>query len=263
MNEDDNIKYNNNFLAQVIMRIDFTDFIDTSLLFSSDILATIRANYTRQSIPIKTDFNSLNINIPKEQKDNPIIKRDIQSGISVEFIDASMKNKVTLSNKFVIFEFNQYKSFKNSYETISTIIQKIFSKITTNTQRIGLRYVNIFEQDKIKISKNLFNAPINSSIYYKDNRSILDKYQLARAMSLIEYFYDNTILNIRYGFYNPEYPSTLNKNNYVIDFDYYTQEQMHDDKQILIFLENGHTAIQNVFESIITDKLREKMNINK
>lgn len=260
MKEHDVISYPNNFLSQVIIRIDFIEYIETRKLFNNDLIKIIRKHYTRQSLPIQTNYDSVNINMPKDSSKEPTINRNLKSGIAMDFIDTSMKNKITLTNKAMILEFNKYESFNNTIEIIASLLLQLTNLSEFGSSRIGLRYINLFEQNRIKISKTMFNQPIVNALYYKDNKTISEKYTLTRSMCLDEYVHNNAILNVRYGFYNPDYPGTLNKNDFAIDFDYFTQEPMQEEEEILSFIKEGHAVIQESFENIITDKLRAKLN---
>ena len=79
-------------------------------------------------------------------------------------------------------------------------------------------------------------------------------------MHMNEYRIDDMSLNFRYGMFNPEYPNFLKKNDFVLDFDFFTNDVIESVDSIIQILDKGHSEIQSLFESSITDSLREVMN---
>lgn len=78
-------------------------------------------------------------------------------------------------------------------------------------------------------------------------------------MHMAEYRIDEMTMNFRYGMYNPEYPNYLKKNDFVLDFDFFSNEIIDSSDVILQLLNKGHDEIQSLFEQSITDSLREVM----
>lgn len=256
----DNINYKNNYLKQVIIRIDFRDYVETEKIFSESIEKNIRKAFPRQSIPQAVSFSDVSINIPPDNVALPQVTRELRTGISKEYISVDMMNKIILSNMALIVEVNQYVSYEAAINNINDVVKEIFKTNSIFTNRIGIRYINMFEQNAIKLNKGLFEKPISEIVACKDSKMIADKYALIRSMVQNEYHDGNSVLTMRYGFYNPDYPGILNKNDFVLDFDFYTEEQKDSFVDVAAFLEDGHDAIQKAFEASISDKLREKMH---
>lgn len=125
--------------------------------------------------------------------------------------------------------------------------------------RTGIRYINLFDSEKIKLQKNFFASDIAATLVTKlpnDEHEM----SLIRSMHMSEYRLPSMTLNFRYGMFNPEYPNALRKNNFALDYDCFTTDQLESADEILRNLENGHQAIQYLFENAITDAMRKVMN---
>jgi uncharacterized protein (TIGR04255 family) len=66
-------------------------------------------------------------------------------------------------------------------------------------------------------------------------------------------------LRYQFGFPNQDYPAAMKRPELVLDLDAYTLSA-HELVETPVFLESGHRLIQEMFETSITSKLREKMN---
>lgn len=74
-----------------------------------------------------------------------------------------------------------------------------------------------------------------------------------------EYRIGEMTMNFRYGMFNPEYPNLLRKNDFVLDFDFFSDDVIDSSDGIIHVLDKGHNEIQALFERSITDSLREVM----
>ena len=78
-------------------------------------------------------------------------------------------------------------------------------------------------------------------------------------MAMNEYIIDDMHLNFRFGMYNPQYPHTMKKTNFVLDYDCFCDEAVAGFEIILEHINKGHDSIQSMFESSITNQLRRVM----
>lgn len=134
----------------------------------------------------------------------------------------------------------------------------LFQKNRISATRTGIRYINIFDTSRIKLQKNFFTSEVASSLHInlveEENMP-----RLIRSMHMAEYRIDEMTMNFRYGMFNPEYPNFLKKNDFVLDFDFFSNEIIDSSDLILQLLHKGHDEIQSLFEQSITDSLREVM----
>lgn len=252
----DTIQYKNTFLNQVIMRVDFLQFIDTAKLFNDDTEKVILKLFPRRGMDQKIRFNTINVEIDPNKPSTPNTSRETLEGIQREY--NAGKNKIVLSNKYIIYEINEYDSFENHYHSFQTILLSIYAKQRITTARIGIRYINIFGAERIKLRKNMFSPEISATFNAKD--SVNDPsigIQLIRAMNMNEYQITNMSLNFRFGMFNPDYPNPMRKDSFALDYDCFTTEPIESIDELQRTIVKGHDAIQELFESSITDALRK------
>lgn len=121
--------------------------------------------------------------------------------------------------------------------------------------RTGIRYINLFGEEKIKPQKKFFVPNVGALLEtrFSDDGFI-------RSMAMNEYLVDDMHLNFRYGMYNPQYPQPMKKLNYVLDYDCFCNDALDDFDIMKSCIQKGHDAIQNKFENSITEQLRKVMN---
>lgn len=251
------IKYTNNFLNQVILRVDFLQFLSTQELFSDTTEKVILKHFSMRGIDKKVSFDTINVKIDPNKMDVQNTQKETIEGIQREYNKG--KNKIILSNKFLIYDIKEYNTFENHYALFQDILAELFRNQKITSARIGVRYINIFEASRIKLRKNMFSQGISASLNIKDlipNNELL----LTRSMSLSEYQLNNMLLKFRFGMFNPDYPNPLDKGDFALDYDCYTTEPMESTGEILQIVTRGHDAIQELFEASITDSLRKILN---
>lgn len=256
MSEYASIKYANTFLNQVIIRVDFLDFLENDSIFNKELENVISRYYPKKSKSQIIRFNSFNVTFDAASTGLTGANNNIKEGLKKEY--CSTYDKVFLTNKYIVFEINKYQSYAEHYKSISDILSAVFMsmKDPITTSRIGVRFINIFNPNSIKLRKNMFPAHISSIIncdsHYSDH--------LIRNMNVSEYEFGQTKLNFRYGYYNPRYPSLPLDKSFTLDFDCITIEQMSSSDDILKQINYGHELIQQMFEASITDSLRKVLN---
>lgn len=253
MKDYSSIKYSNSFLNQVIIRVDFLQFLETEKLFSEDVEKVILKLFPRRGMDQKIRFETINVMIDSS-KPNPHTQKKTLEGIQREYY--SGKNKILLSNKSIIYEINEYDTFERHYQNFQKILLVLYSKHRFTSARIGIRYINIFGTENIKLRKNMFSPEISAILYAKEFVSENDL-RLIRAMNMNEYQVANMLLNFRFGMFNPDYPSPLSKDSFALDYDCFTTEPVELIDEILRIIMQGHDAIQELFEGSITDSLRK------
>lgn len=260
MAEYSSIYYKNSFLSQVIVRIDFFQYIPTSMFFEENFEKEILKIFPRRGKDQIIRFNSINVAFD-QNNGVPNANGEVVDGFQREYSSNDERNKLILSNKFIIFEINKYSKFEEHKRWFQLILMALFQRGQVSANRTGIRYINIFQQSQIKPQKKFFASEIAASLYPKSNMD--DKQYMIRSMHMNEYRIDDMSLNFRYGMFNPEYPNFLKKNDFVLDFDFFTNDVIESVDNIIQILDKGHSEIQSLFESSITDSLREVMNNNE
>ena len=246
-----NIKYKNNFLKQVIIRLDFLNFVETEDLFDSIIIQKIMAKFPHKQKDQITRFNQIELN------EESTVKKKMIEGMQQTYLSEE-GNKLVLSNKHLVIDVSNYNTFENLLESIQQIIFDLFKRKSISSARTGLRYINVFNPQNIRIYKNYFSSVVAGSMYVL--KSDDPNLHLARSLHLAEYSINEVKLNFRYGFYNRNYPSPITSWDFILDYDCFTTEGFSNSNEIMQFIIAGHDYIQSLYESSITNNLRKVMN---
>lgn len=249
--------YRKSFLNQVIVRIDFFGFVQSVNAFDESIEKEILKIFPRRGKDQIISFNSLNLIFDQNSNGIPNANGETIEGIQREYFTADGTNKLILTNKFVIFEINNYGSFEEHKKWFQSILLAFYQKNRVSANRTGIRYINIFDSTKLKLQKNFFAPEIAASLKVGIKE---ETPQLIRSMHLSEYHIDEMTMNFRYGMFNPEYPNRLKRNDFALDYDFFSNEILDTADMVLRVLEKGHQEIQTLFENSITDCLRGVMN---
>lgn len=250
----DNICYKNSFLNQVIVRLDFLEFIPSETLFSERVLRVILSSFPAAGMRQMLRFNDVNVVL---NDINATAKTNSQQGYQQEFMD-TQKNKLKVSNKFIILDVTNYESYEKTLKLLEPVLKVILELIPVTAVRTGVRYINVIGNGVVRLTKSLFTPTVgylvNTELSKEDNGL-----SCIRSMCLNEYRIKDMRLNYRYGMFNPEYPSPMRQANFVLDYDCYCDLLLSGYEQIMSHICQGHDAIQYLFESSITDNLRKVM----
>ena len=252
----DSINYKKTFLNQVIVRIDFSEFLETENTFSDANMDAVQERFPRKGMRQVTKFQDVNVFVDDASSTT---QHRIDNGFQQEFLNSD-NNKCVISNKFLIFDVCVYSSFDQLMEDMKPIIMAVMDISKVTASRTGIRYINIYENDRIKLSKNLFNSPIGSFL----NTSLLDQNEgmgCMRSMAMNEYKKGDMQLDFRYGMYNPDYPRPMKRSSFVLDYDCYTEDPLIGSESVFSHLIEGHNAIQHLFENSISYKLKQVMGV--
>lgn len=249
-----NIKYQRNFLSNVICRVDFNSDLQ------SDSLNNLLINQSITNVfPIKDkDIVEKQTNYTLTQtQDMPQLMQENVSFIRKVFVSQCGKNKCNISPKFLILEYNDYSSFeklKNDFLGIIQAIQNICGNIELS--RFGLRYINVFNVDNIKIYKTFFSEKINEFVSLDSQDNGDNTIEISRALGKIEYVQNDIRLNMVFGEFNRNYPGVIQKHDFVLDYDAFIQGLYKLSDIFPQKFEAAHDLIQQIFEQSITDRLR-------
>jgi uncharacterized protein (TIGR04255 family) len=244
------ICYAKTCINQVILRIDFLEFIDNNIVFDSEVTKKTLSIFNKMGLKQIIRYQTMNF---VSEKNKTISEQTFTEGFQQEFINAD-GNKIILSNKFIILEINMYKTYEDTLELFLPILKALFEKKQLTSLRTGIRYINIFNENQIKPQKKYFISSISPFINtkHKNNNCI-------RSIGINEYTIGDMHLNFRYGIYNPKYPHPIKKTDFILDYDCFCDEAVTGYEEICNHLNKGHNEIQRLFEESITDQLRKVM----
>lgn len=249
------LKYKKHFLSKVICRIDFSDLLSETCFSELALGTAIESHF-----PIRGKDqieNVSNLNVVKTMGEAPTVSEDTFTLIRKEFIDKAGKNRCYISKQCIVLDYSKYLNFENLQSDLEKLISLISDKQNnTLVSRFGLRYINEYNPESIKLQKNHFSSAINSILDF-DSYPIM---VLSRAMGQLEYIQEDIRLVTRYGTYNRNYPGALQRNDFVLDYDSFVQGSYKLADLFPQKIANAHGMIQAAFESHITEKLRDIMN---
>lgn len=254
-NSFETIKYNKHFITSVICRVDFSDDLPDDVITELSVGTEIKTHFpmlAKDQIENTTGFN-----VVQKGNEDPIISRVTDTIVKKTFTDISGSNKCIFSKKSLALEYAAYNSFEELQKHFMTIVEKIVALYpNAKISRFGLRYINTYNCDLIRIQKNFFAKEINSLIGIQ----AAGNSNLSRAMGHIEYIRDEIRLSVNFGEFNRSYPGILQKHDFVLDYDAVIQGVYKLSDLIPAKLINAHELIQLAFEQNITDVLRDEMN---
>lgn len=238
----------------MIIRLDFMNYIESNVVFNEKIQQLIQRNFSRKGMQQIIKFHTMDLIL---DNDKTTTNKDFREGLQQEFKDFQ-DNKLIISNKFLILTINNYSRYEDEINKILPVFKELMSNGDLMLNRVGIRYINIFDDNKMKPQKNYFNSQIASFMDTRNRNNELIK--PIRVMALNQYNVDNMRLDFRYGQYNKEYPRPINNTSFVLDYDCYSEELIENCEDLERCILQGHKAIQFLFEDSITDKLRKVMN---
>lgn len=162
----------NNKISHFILRIDFTKDIQIDYKMLSESLKDEFATF-------KTELHSnYNVNI-----DNFEVKKE--DFIRYLLSTSTISLKIDSFEKSIIVELQQYKDKSSYMQCLTKVIEKLKAlDIEINSQRIGMRYINIFSCSKVSdISKILNPTQLMQSLLRNVFRNSV-KLDIGRVVNL-------------------------------------------------------------------------------
>lgn len=246
----ENTCYENPFLKETILRIDFPTNIPE----------------IEKAVPTKVSNAVI--------KRFPILEPQQVHGHQVEFTPAGTKTKsvestawnffgverdknLTISQNSFVLQVRNYKTYEQVIDDISEplrLLCETFPDLRAN--RVGLRYVNVLDFGD--------EAPLDWSKYIDEKLLAFINFHksvnLSRAFQILEYNFDGDALKCQLGIANPDYPAKIKRRQFVIDLDG-TALGGFDNQEIIVKVNSAHDRVQEFFESCITEETRAKMKV--
>ncbi len=244
------IRYQSNYLTEVIVRLDLLSPIDEihkKLL--PRLIKEIKQSYP---IPEPQKLISTELQISPEAQ----FTKEIET-IEWIYYGRNRDKMLKIVPNSILVSYKMYRTFEQLKQEFLPVLNT-FLDIYQDAQptRLGLRFVNnlnFSEGNPLEWSDYL-NPYLIAAFDF-----VPEPHETARLFNILEL--NNGEFNIRYqfGMPNPDYPAPIKQKQFVLDFDAYYQGLL-DKAEVHITLDKFHSRIQELFEKSITDNLREKMN---
>jgi uncharacterized protein (TIGR04255 family) len=229
-------KYRKPFLKEVIARLDFVSPV-------SIVKKTLPRELTKVVLPIfpisePREFIAKDIQVsPKETKEK------IRGGIDWLFHGEEREKTICINPSFIFISYRLYDSFNSLKNNFFPVVETLFEfSNDLQVNRFGLRYINTillqennaFDWDEYLNKKLLTIFEISE-----------DKSKIRRAFHNLTLKDDDTMLVFQYGMHNPDFPASITKKNFVLDYDAYS-EGLLDMGDIKGKIDIFHDKIENV-----------------
>jgi uncharacterized protein (TIGR04255 family) len=251
----DDICYKKSFLKEVITRIDFTAPIPS---LSTELPSSLAKGITK-FFPIHEPTESIarELEIGFSEGVEQIQHRSKRSK-QWNYFGKNREKKLILTSDCFLISYKEYSSYESLFTDFSEFLS-VFTKCFPDTQvgRFGLRYINQIEVEKLKPptkwNKFISDDLTNMIDFFDDPES------LTRLFHLAEMKENDLSIKFQFGMANPDYPATIKRPHFVLDFDI-TNQIAHDFSKSFEYMNKAHFIVQKLFERSIKDPLREVMN---
>ena len=248
-------KYKQTFLKQVLVRVDFQKPLENyEKNLSRKVETTIEKTFPSQ-IEQRVKQQSVTIS-PTNQ---PVVSNIDQ--ILWTYYAKNKKKHTRIEPTDFYIQYDKYSSFgqfKKDFKLVFYSLVENYKEL--NITRIGLRYIDEIE---IKGESDVFDwkrylNPKLFSIFTLPVKK--DRDFISRAFSNLEFNYGDHNLILKYGMFNPDYPSPIKKKVFILDSDAYKRDNIPNEEALSV-LGQLHDRISNLFEKrLIKEGLREIMN---
>jgi len=247
-------KYKKNFLKQVLVRVDFQKPLES---YNKGLNPAVEQAIKRKFPNLVEDkLKQQSFCIESDQAKMSTINQILWTYYS----DKKDKHTRIEPTDFYI-QYDKYYSFeqlKKDFKLVFDSLIKSYGEL--NITRIGLRYIDEIEiKGEIDVFdwREYLNPKLFSALSIPVSK---DSKFISRAFSNLEFNFEDNNLILKYGMFNPDYPSPIKKKVFILDSDAYKRDNIPNE-EVYSVLEQLHNRISNLFEKrLIREGLRERMN---
>ncbi len=242
-------KYKKDFLKKVIVRIDF----DTPLPIAKKGPAPSIYDTVKDRFPITEEKKV----IGKELLIGPGDTKERSIATKVwHYYGKNRKKHLTIAPGLVFVEYDKYEYYETLKEDFLSVVEALFKSYPKiQVKRLGLRYIDNIEipnESPTEWDKYL-KPELNTIFALADNQETI-----SRAFHVLEFNFGEDLLRFQFGMFNPDYPASIKKKIYTLDYDMYVTKILNK-SEIGETLDRFHEKVNHSFEDVITDELRKIM----
>ncbi len=242
--------YQKSFLKEVIFRIDFPSPLES---IEKSVPKAIGKAIT-EKFPIPEP--SRKFHTQELQFSGPNFKAKNTEMTQWVYYGKEREKTLALDASALILSVKEYKSYEKLHEDIEGVLKAFFGEFKDiSATRVGLRYVNLVELDEPNPLSwaNYINEEILGIIDFHKEKQFL-----TRVFHIVEYNFDGLAVKYQFGLANQDYPAHINKKQFVLDIDAYSNGSF-DYGDVMSRVDEAHSKAQDIFEQSITDNLRQFM----
>lgn len=229
-----------NYLKEVIIRIDLPDTFE----FSETKMPKEIEKEVLKRFPIPEPKTLQGMELQFSGKE--FIQKDLQK-TEWYYFDSNREKKLVFLENAILISYRKYEEFNKLREDWSSVINLIFDKYPEiQVNKIGLRYVNHIQLDK---DENKWKDTINEKLLHNFQLGLNN---ISRGFSIINLNENGIKTAFQYGIHNPDFPSTIKNNLFILDFDVF-YEGILTKKDILENTDTFHGMIKSLFSLSTSD----------
>jgi uncharacterized protein (TIGR04255 family) len=246
----DSICYKQNFLTEVIARVDLVSPLPSLIKeLPKDI-----SKAALVSFPIEEPKPAFTQELLVSEKELATRKQEFTEW---NFYGRNREKRLTIIPQAFYVVYKNYEKYENLRSDFLTIVESFFSCFEqAQPSRLGLRYINQLDVPG--------PSPLDWQEHVSKELLSLFSYTIEEAVPSrlfhnFEAVFSDFNLRFQFGVHNPDYPAPIRRRAFILDYDAYFQGLL-EPKDIPECLNKYHNAIQKIFERSITNRLKEVMN---
>lgn len=255
------IRYKKNYLTGVVFRINFSNILQLSGK-NKEAGEKFQKEIFDRFPNVHFQFNN-NINVQVDIQEGKSESKLEDGDLTWIFTDEQNIKQVELNSKSLILAYRKgaYEGFKEFLDDVSSILNALRWYMPFNLTFLGLRYINQIHEDVI--DDNNIQEYINKSLLNKVIFELEDNEGFSQLFSRLDLSKDDYQLTFQYGFFNPEYPDTAAKKDFILDYDCKLTkiDSVNSQLEVEKELKKMNKIIYDKFKYSTTDKLRELMEV--
>src|SRR5579863_5047823 len=234
------VSYERPFLKQVIARIDFIAAADALQKSVPPSLAKTISDHFPIVEPGEAFTTELQIQLgEKVQEKQTIFKQ-------WNYYGRDREKQCALAPSFVFTAYTRYTIYENMRDEFGVVIRTIEDAFPDlRAARFGLRYINNIEVTGL-------TPPTKWDEYICPELLGMEAFSdraehLTRLFHVAELKYGDLNVRFQFGMPNPDSPAVIKRPLFTLDLDAYAQSA-HEFKQALLYMDEAHNHIQDLFE---------------
>ena len=255
------IRYKNNYITEVIFRINFSNILKLSGN-NKDAAEEFRKAIFDEFPNVQVRVNN-NVNVTFNVKSGTSQTLMEEGDLTWIFSNKNNKKEVELNAEFLILHYKKeaYIGFKEFLNDVTKLLKSLRYYMPYELSFMGLRYINqinetIITEDNIK---EYINPSLTDNVIF----DLDDNEKFSQIVSRLDLIKENYNFTFQYGFFNPGFPDPTFKKDFILDYDckITNMNLIKSENDIITEIKKMNKFIYKKFEYSTTEKLREMMEV--
>ena len=253
------IRYKNDYLNEVIFKIDFSTRDTPSRddnraieQFKEEISEEFPKFYFKPNVKVEVNF--------MEGKSQSSFE---ENGLTWFFSNENDDKIVELNLEHLILAYKKgaYIGFREFLEDVSQLLSALRWYMPLQVKYLGLRYINQIHEEEINddnIKEYINESLINNIIF-----ELAEGENFTQLFSRLDFSTDDYQMTFQYGFFNSLFPEYNPNKDFILDLDCKLIKvgSINSQADIEVQLKKMNKIIYKKFDYAITDKLRKLMEV--